>query len=251
MFWIRLNTPILINCLLFISLIAAQDVNEFIGQGDSLLAIYDYKQAAESYQKAADLDSGAGEAYWKMASSLNQYAELLPREEQLAYYERAESAAKRAIELDSTNAQAHFQLARAVGKIALFKGVFKSVGLAKQVKREAEIAIKLDSTCDGAYHILGRWNREVAQKPKFIRAPMGLGSADKKRGLLLFAKAIELNPTNVHHRLEYGISLFDIGKREEARQQFEICIGLPAQGPLDLKYQSEAKENLAELDKKH
>lgn len=245
-----LNISIVACLLLFALPLAAQDKENLDSRGDSLLAAYDYYGAAEIFEQAIKADSTDEQAYWKLASSLNQYAELQPREEQLAYFERAEKASERAIQLDSLDAEPHYQLARAVGKIALFKGVFKSAGLAKQVKKEAEMAIALDSTLDGAYHIMGRWHREVAQKPKFVRAPLGLGAADKRKGLEFFVKAIELKPGNVHHRLEYAISLLDLDYKKEARQQFEICVDLPAHGPLDFKYQKEAKEYLAKLDEK-
>lgn len=220
-------------------------------QCDSLYSVYEYELSAACYDSLVVADSFSCEANWKLARSLNLWAELQPKENQLDLYERAAAAAERAIAIDSLEPEGHFELARAYGKIALFKGVFKSVGLAKRVKREAEITLALDSLHDGALHILGRWHREVSKKPGFIRAPLGLGSANKREGLKLMARAIEINPGLIHHRLEYGISLMDSDYDKEARKQFEICLSLTAHGPLDLKYQQEAKENLAKLDKKN
>ena len=237
--------------LLFVPInITASEAMSLITRGDSLFEAYDFEQSAARYDSSVALDSGSGEASWKLARSLNLFAELEPRENQLALYERAAAAAGRAVAIDSLEPEGHFQLARAYGKIALFKGVFKSVGLAKRVKKEAEITLALDSLHDGALHILGRWHREVSKKPGFIRAPLGLSAADKREGLKLMARAIELNPTLIHHRLEYGISLLNSDYEQEAREQFDICLSLPARGPLELKYQREAKENLAKLDKK-
>ncbi len=217
---------------------------------DSLYTVNDYQGSRECYEGLIRQDSTDAESHWKLARSLNLLAELEPKEKQLDLYEQAATAAKRCIELDSTIAEGHFQLARALGRIALFKGVFKSAGLAKQVKREAEKALALDPRHDGAMHLLGRWHREVAQKPKVLRAPMGLGAADKKAGLEFFERAIELNPELINHHLEYGISLYDLERDELAKAQFERCLELIPARPHDYLYQKTAKEYLAKLRQK-
>jgi tetratricopeptide (TPR) repeat protein len=233
---------------LFVLALSCISVGQSYPAGESLLDTYQYLDAINYFDSVSVSDSGSCEAFWKLAMSLNYFAELIPKDDQLAYYERASEAAEKAIAIDSTAAEGHFQLARALGKIALFKGVFKSIGLAKRVKKETELVLELDPNHDGAFHILGRWNREVARKPKFIRVPMGLGSADKDVGLEMLKKAVELKPRFIHHHLEYGISLLDKNRKDEARQQFQMCLELPAHGPLDAKYQKEAKEYLAQLD---
>ncbi|MCD6163693.1 MAG: hypothetical protein J7K40_14925 [candidate division Zixibacteria bacterium] len=241
----RFTFFLLIFLLLIPVGISANDLSGLILSGDSLFESYKYEESIEYYDNAAALDSFSAEAYWKLARSLNLFAEFQPKDEQLELYEKASKAAEKTITIDSLLSEGHFEYARDIGKIALFKGIFSSIGLAKKVKKEAEITLKLNPEHDGAYHMLGRWHREVAKKSIIIRAPLGLGEADKKKGLALLAKAIELKPDLVHHRLEYGISLLDSGYKKEAYEQFEICLDLPAPGPLDIKYQKQAKEYLA------
>ena len=228
--------------------VSAGDIEAFVNKGDSLYGIYDYMQSVEYYEDALLLDSSLAEPNWKKSRSLNLYGELQPKENQLELFERSAEAARKTITIDSLQPEGHFQLARALGKIALFKGIFKSVSLAKKVKKEAEITIELRPDHDGAIHILGRWHREVSKKPKFLRIPLGLGAANKKKGLPLLARAIQLKPDVVNHRLEYAISLLDSDYDKKARKQFNICIGLPPAGPVDLKYQKQAKEYLAKLE---
>jgi tetratricopeptide (TPR) repeat protein len=223
------------------------DYGDLIRSGDSLFNSYEYEKSIELYNESIAIDSSLAAAYWKLAAGLNLYAELQPRAKQVELFEKAAEAAEKAIRIDSLAPEAHFQFARALGKIALFKGIFKSVALAKRVKKEAEAALALKPDHDGALHILGRWHREVASKPKIFRLPLGLGEADKKKGLPLLAKAIELESGNVHHRLEYAISLLDLGFKEQAGEQLEICLKLQPAGPLDKKYQEQAKEYLAKL----
>jgi tetratricopeptide (TPR) repeat protein len=237
--------------LMALTSLAASPLSDTIGKGDSLYETNDYASSIAAYKNALTIDSLSAEANWKMARSLNLQAELQPKDKQLALYEQAAIVSQRCIDKDSLIAEGHFQLARAQGRVALFKGVFKSVSLAKQVKREADKTLVLDPKHDGAYHILGRWNREVAQKPKFLRSAIGLGDADKKIGIECFQKAIELNPNYINHHLEYGISLLDMDQKDKAKAEFELCLTLPAPRPLDLKYQNEAKEYLARLTQKN
>jgi tetratricopeptide (TPR) repeat protein len=237
--------------LMAVTNLAASPLSDAIGKGDSLYEANNYTGSIAAYKNALTIDSLSAEANWKMARCLNLQAELEPKDKQLALYEQAAVVSQRCIDKDSLIAEGHFQLARAQGRVALFKGVFKSASLAKQVKREADKTLLLDPKHDGAYHILGRWNREVAQKPKFLRSAIGLGEADKTIGIECFQKAIELNPNYINHHLEYGISLLDMDQKDKAKAEFEQCLKLPAPRPLDLKYQNEAKDYLARLTQKN
>jgi tetratricopeptide (TPR) repeat protein len=225
--------------------------DDFIASGDSLYSIFDYENSINEYSNAIASDSLSFEAYWKLARNLNEYAVLQPENEQLELFEKASKLAQKTIALDSLLPEGHFEYARAIGKIALFKGILSSVGLAKIVKKEAEITLLLNPAHDGAYHMLGRWHREVSGTSKIVRVPLGLGEADRDKGLPLLSKAIELSPALIHHRYEYGLSLIDSGFKNEADKQFEICSELQAIGPLETKYKKlakEAKEYLAKKD---
>lgn len=222
----------------------------FVALGDSLYDLYDYGGSISYYREACLLDSNRFESFWKLGRSLNLRGETTPRDSQLAIFEEARDVEKRALELNEADADAHFQLARSLGKIALFKGIFKSVSLAKQVRKEAERALHLDSLHDGAWHILGRWHREVSKKPKILRLPMGLGAANKEDALSFIKRAVELNPAYINHHLEMGITYLRSKDKNAARLEFEKTLELPSQRPLDEKYKSEAKKYLAEMDRK-
>lgn len=236
--------------LLLTSGLYAATTSELIAQGDSLCDAYNFRGAVEQFQKAVHLDSANFSAYWKLGKCLNFLGESAPRDSQLAIFEKARDAELAALALNDASADAHFQLARAVGKIALFKGIFNSVGLAKQVKREADRTLALDSLHDGAWHILGRWHREVGKKPKLFRSPLGLGEANKKDAVDYMEKAIAINPDLIHHHLEMGITYREYDRDADARREFEKCLSLPASGPLENNYKEEAKKYLAGMDKK-
>jgi tetratricopeptide (TPR) repeat protein len=245
----KIILPLLAAWLLIASTAAAQESNAYsawMSTGDSLYLSYDYRSSAEAYENAISFDSSSFDAAWKLGRSLNLVGETAPRDSQLAIYEKARNAERLAISVNDSSADAHFQLARAVGKIALFKGVFNSIGLAKQVKREAEKALSLDSLHDGAWHVLGRWHREIGKKPKIFRKPLGLGAANRKNAIAFMEKAIAINPNNLNHHLEMGITYNEYDKTDLARREFELCLSLPIERPLDNKYKEEAKKYLAE-----
>lgn len=224
--------------------------SELIAQGDSLCDAYNFRGAVTQFQRAVQIDSANFSAYWKLGKCLNFLGELAPRDSQLTIFEKARDAELAALALNDASADAHFQLARAVGKIALFKGIFNSIGLAKQVKREADRTLALDSLHDGAWHILGRWNREVGKKPKLFRSPLGLGDANKKDAISFMEKAIAINPELIHHHLEMGITYQEYDRDIDARREFERCLSMEARGPLENNYKEEAKKYLAGMDKK-
>lgn len=247
-FRIMINTAL--SGFLLASPSLAQGVDELIAAGDSLFELHRYPESIPFYRQACALDSNLNEPFWKLGRSLNLQGETAPEDSQLAIFEQAREAEERAVELDETEAEPHFQLARALGKIALFKGIFKSAGLAKKVRKEAQRAIEIDSLHDGAWHILGRWHREVSKKPKILRIPMGLGAANKEDAISFMKKAVELNPEFIHHHLEMGITYLRYKDREAARAEFRRCLELPSKRPLDEKYKAEAEKYLAELDQK-
>jgi tetratricopeptide (TPR) repeat protein len=225
-----------------------QTVEDYILRGDSLYDLYDYAGSIEEYRSACMMDSNSFEAFWKLGRSLNLKGETTVNDSQLVIFEEARDAEEHALSIMENHADAHFQLARALGKIALFKGIFKSASLAKKVRGECQRALEIDSLHDGAWHILGRWHREVGKKPKIVRIPMGLGAANKDDALAYMQKALEINPENINHHLEMGNTYRRFKMDDSARSEYRRCLELVVNGPLDEKYRDEAKKSLAEMD---
>lgn len=221
-----------------------------LAEADSLYNRYYYRDALEIYRELLKSDTTDAELYLKAGKCLTDIGELEPRGEQLEIYEEAYQLLKRSSELYPDNAEVHFQLARVVGRIALFKGIFSSIGLAKEVKRETDAALEINPAHDGALHILGRWHREVAGKPKLIRGPLGLGEADREESVKYFKKALEINPQLINHHLEIGKTYMALKKYPEARHHFYYVLNLDPFRPIDEKYIEEAKMLLKEIEGK-
>ena len=84
--------------------------------------------------------------------------------------EKAIDAAKGAVKADPANSQAHLALAIAYGRVALDESARRKVEMSRLVQQEAEAAARLDPGNDLAWHVLGRWNYELANFNPVLKA---------------------------------------------------------------------------------
>jgi tetratricopeptide (TPR) repeat protein len=202
-------------------------------------------------EQALDLDPGSYPAHWKLARVLIDLGNKAEKkEDRQRLYEAAEAQARRAVALRDDDTWGHHYLAASVGKLALFHGGKTKIELSKEVRDEAERAVALDPTNDKSYHILGRWNREVANLSaiKKLAAKVVYGGvpkgASEEKAVEYFQRAISLAPAHINHHLELGITYFGMEKYDQAIAEFERCLELPRSDPNDPDYQAEAQRML-------
>ena len=233
--------------------LAQPDVTTAVARGDSLFGIYDNQGALEAYLQALTLDSLDYAANWKASRAFVDIGETLEGDDRADAFKEAEKYARKAVGIDSMGAKAHLQLAIALGRVALDAGAKERVQMSKEIKREVDLAIKYDPSDDVAYHVLGRWNRKLANLSwiETTFANMFLGGipdeASDENAVKCFKKAIELNPGHINHHLELGITYEMMDLEEEARQEFQKCLDLPKSDSSDDTYKAEAKERLEDL----
>lgn len=243
----------LILCLLLLSLpLAAQDN---LVQGDAAYARFDNATALKFYQAAYQADTTNCTAAWKLSRAHIDLGEMASKELQRTNYYAGEKFARKALALCPDDDMTHLTLAIAVGRVALMEGGKKKVELSKEVKTEAETTIKINPKNDIAYHVLGRWNREVANLSGILKAFAkilygGLPPASHAKAVELFSKAIELKPDYCNHHLELGITYQDMDKYELAKQAFEKALACPKLTFNDDAHKKEAKERLDKVIKK-
>ncbi len=134
--------------------------------------------------------------------------------ERTSYYEKAEYLAKKAIALNGSNAGAHYSYALALGRINEHASSKQKIANAKVIKNECDLAVKLDPRLAGAYHILGRWHREIAGfnaveklmiNSLFGGVPQG-GSYEA--AIESFMKAIRIEPRYILHYYELAATYY-------------------------------------------
>ncbi len=229
------------------------EVAALLARGDAAAAAFDLNAAGAAYRAALRVAPDDYDANWKLARTLTDQATLAQRrDEQERLCGEAEAAARKAVAVRPADARGHDYLAIAVGKLALFEGGKRKVELSRLVKSEAEKALQCDPNDDLALHVLGIWNREVAQLNWALRAFAqllygGLPSASLDVAIADLKRATELRPEVIPHHVELGITLEDAGRWAAAKAQFDEALTLPTGWVTDDYYRALARRHLAGL----
>jgi tetratricopeptide (TPR) repeat protein len=200
--------------------------------GDRAFARFDNQGAWEAYSKVVALDSSHYHGLWKLVRAYVDvgYGAKGARQEQ--YYFTAARLARRCVALYPDSVESHFFLAVALGRTALKVGGKKKIALSKEIKQEAERTLALDPKHDGAMHVLGRWNYELANLNWMLRAFAkvlygGVPPGGNEEAKAWFEKALAIEPNSPAHRLWLGETLIQLKRYEEARAHLQACINLP------------------------
>jgi tetratricopeptide (TPR) repeat protein len=162
--------------------------------------------------------------------------------------------AKRAIEADPQNSNAHLAAAIAYGDLTDFVDDRTKMEYSKVIKSEAEKAIELDPKNDYAYLVLARWNFEMTQLNPVLRglAELLYGQmppASQEKALEDFQRAIALAPNRIIHHYCYGDALARLGRKEQAKAEFQKVLRLTPTGREERGYQQKASSGLKTLDR--
>ena len=216
---------------------AAQDVKTHLAAGDAARCARSIAGALGHFREALALDSLSYEANWKASRELADSGKLMSDSVKAAresVYGEALALARRAVRVDSSGADGHYMVAVAAGRVALTKSQHERVKSAGVVRDAALKAIALDSLHDGAMHVMGRWNAEIQRLSGFQRffARTFLGGSVFKEASWAnsnryFREAIQVNPENIYHHLDFAEALVDQDSTALARAELERVAQLP------------------------
>jgi len=230
-------------------------ITQALYEGDLAYAKFDNRTALTHYGRAVEMDSSSHEALWKLARAYVDVGRSLPKTEQPQHYATGEKLARRCAALHPDSAGGHFFLAVALGRVALYEGGKRKVQISKEVKAAAERALQCRPQHDGALHVLGRWNYELADlsfiertvaKIIFGGLPTGASYAQAAK---YFEQAIQYRPGAPAHHYEYARTLLKLDRAVEARQQLQTCVELPEVFWDDALHKQEARKLLNKLSK--
>lgn len=226
---------------------------KFESEGDVYRDAFNSKMALESYLNANREDSSNATYIWKIVREYTDLGFFADSDDDTkAHYADAEKWARDCVSMFPDNADCHLFLSVAMGRVALFSGGKKKVNLSKEVKEEAVKAIELNPNLDGSYHVLGRWNREVANLSWFLRAAAkiiygGLPSASNEDAIKNFDIAIDLRPDRMLHYFELGVTYKELGEKAKAKEAFEKCLSMEVAERQDAGRQEDSREFLKKL----
>lgn len=244
---------ILVFLLAFASCAMGQSFDELFARGVSLDERHANAEALEVFLTAEKLSPSDSETLRYIAKQYSQMIVDAPskgRKRELAA--NSLEYALRAKDANPKNPNARLALAICYGKVAFMAPARKKVEYSRLIKEEAEAAISLDPTNDYAWHVLGRWNYELANFNAALRflAEVIYGKfpdASTAEAARCLEKAIALGPKRVIHHTELGRTYLALGRKAEARAQLETALKLPSREKDDDESKERAREALKAL----
>lgn len=237
--------------LLLLALSAAIAAADPIADCDAAYAALDLAGSRAAATLALNGDDAYG-AHWRLARVLidlgNREPDKAAREK---LYAEAERHARQAVALREADTWGHHYLAAALGRLALSAGGKKKINISREVRDEAQRAVDLDPHNDRSLHILGRWNRELANLSPLLKlaAKVVYGGvpegASNERAVELFNRAIAIAPDRMSHRYELGLTYLEDGQPALAVPLLESVLAMPDREPNDPDYRAQAETALA------
>ena len=233
-----------------------QSVDAFIASGDSLAASFQNALALHEYEKAFALDQNDCRVLWKLAETHVNLGEEAEGRARRQFYLKAEKWALQTVKECPGEKNGHFFVAVTNGLLALGESGKQRIKRSYVVREQALKTIELDSLHHGAYHVLGRWNREVAglswlekAAAKIIYGGVPPGASYEK-AVNYFKKAIAISPSWINHHKELGITYMAMGKWSAAKAEFEMVLRLPGTDHQDEFHKAEARRFLQQIQAK-
>lgn len=190
------------------------------------------------------------EVLWRRALILTDLGKVAEKDEQsIRYYQRALGDSNAALKVDSTSAWIHAVKAMIEGRLCLHVGIRERARRSFEVKQHADRALALDSTLALAYHVRGRWHRDIADlnfiQRRFVKLYGDLPEASLEEAVQDLKRAVELNSKSYGH-LGLARTYLEMDQEKKAREHLRLALGSWG-SPLDPEYKEEAGHLLVNL----
>ncbi|HKJ31122.1 MAG TPA: hypothetical protein VKA34_04800 [Balneolales bacterium] len=237
--------------------IAQQDTSQeqnLLRNARELKESYNEPQALDTYLKVLRIDSTNYEALWNASFLYSRIGNRFKdKNKQKEYFHKAKDLAERALKVNSRDTESNFVMSVAMGRMALISGPKARVAASNDIKHYAEQALKYDSLHAGAWHVLGRWNYEVANLNFAERMAANLlfgglpkGASDKN-AIEDYKKAITYDGSNILYYRDLAIVYRKEDQDQKAIETLNKLLSLSPKSPDDPKYIKEAKKMLKKL----
>jgi len=244
---------VLLAVVIFISTAGAQTPEDYLKQGDSLARQNKNSSALVAYQAADQARPNDAEILRRIAKQLSELMATEPdaqKKKELGHESLV--AAQKAKSLAPRNAKVRLSLAIVAGRVALTESPRRQVELSRLIKEETEASLALDPNDGLAWHVLARWNFEVANFNAFLISLASiffgkLPEASNERAIECFQKAISLGPPRLSNHAELGRAYARAGMHDMARQQLQKALDMPSIEREDDETKARARQALGGL----
>lgn len=250
-----LSSPVAMTAQVTAAAAPTQTAADHIAMGDKANAARNASQALAHYEVALRMDPKNAEALWKASGSAIDLGEAeLDDKKREEFYAKATTLARSAIAIDSTGAEPNFAMARGLGRTALTLGARDRVKYAKDVRLYALKALAADPKHAGALHVMGVWNAEIMRLNSIVRlfAKTVLGGAIFSEASWASAakymeESVANDPARAVHHLDLARVYRDMGRKADAKTQYDLAIKTPLKDANDGLYQKQAADELKAL----
>jgi len=226
---------------------------DWIQQGDALDAKFKSSEALAAYQKALLQKPQDPVLLRKIAK---QYVEMVldapSKQEKLRLAQLGYDTALQAKKIEPNDPEVRLTMAVAASRLAFYSGAGTKLELSKVVKQEATEAIRIRPGYALGWHMLGRWNYEIAGLNPLLKltaeAIYGkMPEASYEEAARCLEKAAQLEQDNALFQAELGRALLAAGRTADARRALQKSLTMPRRTRDDGEAQERARQALGEL----
>ncbi|HAL71889.1 MAG TPA: hypothetical protein DCP71_08975 [Verrucomicrobiales bacterium] len=251
-FWFGVRA-ICASGILLAGAVQAQSVQDLVKQGEVYDLKLDANQALTYYLQAEKMDPQNADVLVRIARQYRHLmADTASKTEKLKLGKVALGYGQRAAALAPKNSDAQLSPAISYGKMLPLQDSGEQVRCSKLIKQGAEKAIQLNPRNDLAWHIIGRWHRNVADISGIKRTLAALvyeelPEASTSEAVTCLEKAISINPKRLIHYIELGRTHAQMGNKGEARKYLAKGLKMPSVEKDDEEAKSVGRSLLASL----
>ena len=245
-------TPAILFCIAH-NISAADSADELVEKGKVFEKKFQAKQALPYYLAADKLDPQNCHILVRIA---RQYRYLMTdasaNEEKLRLGHMALDYSVRAAAAGPQDCDAQLATAITLGKMLPYMPTKEQIDASPRIKASVDKALRLDPNNDTAWHILGRWNRVLADVntvkralAKMIYGTLPRGSNEEAERDM--KKAIAINPNRLMHYIELGRIYAQMGRKDDAREYINKGLAMPDAEKDDPETKQRGRETLQKL----
>jgi tetratricopeptide (TPR) repeat protein len=223
---------------------AADSAGDLLKQGDVFEKKLDAVHALPLYQSAEKLEPENAEVQVRISQAFRYLlADASSKTEKIRLGHIALAHAEKAAALAPNDPEAQIAVGITYGKMLPYLPTKEQVEATPRIKASVDRTLALNPRSDTAWHILGRWNRVLADVNSVKRALAGviygkLPKGSNEEAARCLEKAVSINPSRLMHYIELGRVYAQMGRSDEARR----CINKGLAMPDAEKDDPEAKE---------
>ncbi|SJZ70223.1 TPR repeat-containing protein [Chitinophaga eiseniae] len=231
----------------------AQSVDEMVEQARQLELQMKEEAALEKDKEILKIQPGEIKALTQASQMCSRIGNRQKdKSAKTNYFNQAKTYAQSALKVAPNNADANLAMAVAMGRMALISGAREKVAASKDVKKYAELAIKFNPNLAQAYHVLGKWNYEVANLNVFERGAAkmlfgGLPDGSLKNAIANYEKCRQLDPSFLLNYYELARAYKADDQQDKAIEVLKKALSLRSIYQDDASIKADCKKMLDDL----